>query len=220
MAAGTFGPVGVGERRCHAHKKSGEQCKKWGIRGTEPPVCRVHGGAIPQVQAAAAARLELRKTRELAARVVVDPVRFASPAEAAGYSLTQIRTRLAQISQVASQLDSMTYVGKDGRERVRPAITEQRLWADSMSRMLAVAVSAASAASSESSGPDPVEMYRACVTLFREDVDSALTDVGATSELAEAVNARLAARAMMRIRASEGLIDQQIRTLTQAARGR
>ncbi len=42
--------------RCSAHKKSGEQCKKWAIRGGT--VCRFHGGAAGQVKRKAAARIE------------------------------------------------------------------------------------------------------------------------------------------------------------------
>ena len=42
-------------RRCKGHLKNGEQCHKPAIRGST--VCRTHGGAAPQVIAAARARL-------------------------------------------------------------------------------------------------------------------------------------------------------------------
>lgn len=42
-------------RRCRGHLKNGEQCHKPAIRGST--VCRTHGGAAPQVVAAARARL-------------------------------------------------------------------------------------------------------------------------------------------------------------------
>lgn len=42
-------------RRCTAHRKNGDRCKRAPIRGGA--VCRFHGGAAPQVQKAAAIRL-------------------------------------------------------------------------------------------------------------------------------------------------------------------
>lgn len=44
------------DRRCRAHKKTGEQCKNAAILGST--VCRFHGGAAKHVKAAARARLE------------------------------------------------------------------------------------------------------------------------------------------------------------------
>lgn len=48
-----------GRRTCKAHSKRGENglrpCKGWPVEGAE--VCRFHGGAAPQVQAAARARV-------------------------------------------------------------------------------------------------------------------------------------------------------------------
>lgn len=46
---------GIQARRCKGHLKNGEQCHKPAIRGAA--VCRTHGGAAPQVIAAARARL-------------------------------------------------------------------------------------------------------------------------------------------------------------------
>lgn len=44
-------------RRCVAHKKSGEQCRRWAIRGGV--VCRYHGGSAPQVIAKARENMAL-----------------------------------------------------------------------------------------------------------------------------------------------------------------
>lgn len=44
------------DRRCTATSRSGERCKRWAIKGGR--VCRSHGGAAPQVRAAAERRLE------------------------------------------------------------------------------------------------------------------------------------------------------------------
>jgi hypothetical protein len=46
----------VPDRRCRAHKKTGEQCKNAAIQGST--VCRYHGGAARHVKAAAKARIE------------------------------------------------------------------------------------------------------------------------------------------------------------------
>ncbi|MCT7365936.1 hypothetical protein [Mycolicibacterium llatzerense] len=44
------------ERRCVAHKKNGDRCRKFAIEGAT--VCRVHGGASGHVRRAAKARLD------------------------------------------------------------------------------------------------------------------------------------------------------------------
>lgn len=53
-------------RRCSAHRKSGQPCRNWAIRGGF--VCRMHGGAAPQVRAKAKMRLEAARIyREITA---------------------------------------------------------------------------------------------------------------------------------------------------------
>jgi hypothetical protein len=60
-------------RRCSARRKNGEPCRGWAINGGR--VCRMHGGAAPQVRAKAGERL-------LMAAAYRTLVRFAgSPAE-------------------------------------------------------------------------------------------------------------------------------------------
>lgn len=43
-------------RRCKARRKNGQPCRNWAIRGGY--VCRIHGGAAPQVLAKARVRAE------------------------------------------------------------------------------------------------------------------------------------------------------------------
>lgn len=61
--------------RCTAHRRNGEPCGSWAVKGAN--VCRMHGGSIPRVKAAAARRLEEEKARRIALKVTgpveVDP---------------------------------------------------------------------------------------------------------------------------------------------------
>lgn len=46
-------------RRCKAQRRDGQPCRNWSIRGGY--VCRMHGGAAPQVKAKARARVEMAR---------------------------------------------------------------------------------------------------------------------------------------------------------------
>lgn len=46
-------------RRCSAHRKNGEPCRAWAINGGR--VCRMHGGAAPQVRRKAGERLVMAR---------------------------------------------------------------------------------------------------------------------------------------------------------------
>lgn len=52
------------ERQCTAHARSGNRCKRYAAPGAA--VCRMHGGAAPQVQAAARRRLLAEQLRSIA----------------------------------------------------------------------------------------------------------------------------------------------------------
>lgn len=58
---------GARSRRCRARRRDGGRCKCWAIRGGF--VCRMHGGAAPQVRAKARTRGEAAKLyRQMAVR--------------------------------------------------------------------------------------------------------------------------------------------------------
>lgn len=59
-------------KRCKAtSKRSGEHCKAYAVRGAE--VCRIHGGAAPQVQAAAQRNIVMAAAQEVIARTQTLP---------------------------------------------------------------------------------------------------------------------------------------------------
>ncbi|WP_286960160.1 MULTISPECIES: HGGxSTG domain-containing protein [Arsenicicoccus] len=70
MAASTSPGTPPQERRCRATSRSGQQCKRYAIRGAN--VCRWHGGAAPQVQAAAARRVQQEELETMARRASAD----------------------------------------------------------------------------------------------------------------------------------------------------
>jgi hypothetical protein len=200
-------------KRCTAHKPDGSQCLRARKPGTT--VCEAHGARAPQVKAAAERRVADAKAVELASRVHVELPQFHTPGDAARYMLSQVTRRAAQFGALSDQLQSAVYTDRAGQERVRAVLSEERRWLDSMSKLMAMA----SAAAAEPEGPDPVELFSMTVGLFREDVDSALCDVGIYGEQHEAIVARLAERAKLRVRQSEGMILEQIRIMTEARSG-
>ena len=64
-------------KRCTAtSKRTGQRCGLARIPGTT--VCAKHGGAAPQVRAAAARRVAEQKVREAAMKLDVDPEEFSA----------------------------------------------------------------------------------------------------------------------------------------------
>jgi hypothetical protein len=199
--------------RCTATSiMTGERCKRRPHPGSN--VCVKHGSGAPQVRAAAERRLADAKAVELASKVQIEIPQFRTPGDAARYMLGQVTRRAAQFGALSDQLPSATYMDRAGQERVRAVLAEERKWLDSMSKLMSMA----SAAVAEPSGPSPVELFSMTVGLFKEDVDAALCDLG-LYEQREAVLARMAARAKLRVQQSEGMILDQIRIMTEARDG-
>ncbi len=74
-------------RRCTAHKKTGEQCRRWAIRGGT--VCTHHGGNTPAVKAKARRRLE-----EAADRLAKQLLDIAEGAESEQVRLSAVKDAL------------------------------------------------------------------------------------------------------------------------------
>jgi hypothetical protein len=133
-----------GERRCvHKSSRTGERCRLWGVRGTEPPTCRTHGASAPHVRVAALRRVEAQRVTELAERVEVDLPEFASAAEAARYVVERVSRRSAQFGALADQHgNDAIYRDRAGQERIRAAFTGEQKWLDSLAKVLAIAATA------------------------------------------------------------------------------
>lgn len=65
-------------RKCQGHRKNGEPCDRWAIKGGT--VCPTHGGSAPQVKAKAVANVQ-RQEAEAAARRLSLPIEV-DPADA------------------------------------------------------------------------------------------------------------------------------------------
>lgn len=82
-------------RRCRARsKRSGERCRRLAIPGGT--VCVMHGGAAPQVAAAARRRLSDAAVREVLPRVAPDAVARVSAPEQHGIDVSRALERMAR----------------------------------------------------------------------------------------------------------------------------
>ena len=82
-------------RRCRARsKRSGERCRRLAIPGGT--VCVMHGGAAPQVAAAARRRLSDAAARELLPRIAPDAVGRVRPPEPHDADVTHAFERLCR----------------------------------------------------------------------------------------------------------------------------
>jgi hypothetical protein len=179
-------------------------------------VCLSHGALAPQVRAAADRREADRKALELAERVEVDVPEFASGSDAARYLVSRVTRRAAQFGALADQRgDDVTYTDRSGTERLRAAVIGEQKWLDSLARVLGAL---AQAETSGRGSADAVELFKMTASLFTEDVDSALCDVGIYGDQHNKVMDRLRAQGSMRLRQPEGLIWQQIRIMSGAGR--
>lgn len=96
-------------RRCSKRAKNanGARCTQPAVKGTEPPICRMHGAGAPQVKARAAIRAELAGWR-LDVDVTVDP----------GEVLLRLVTQSAARAQHYGRLLEEAY---DAAERLKTA---------------------------------------------------------------------------------------------------
>jgi hypothetical protein len=111
--------VAVREGQCSAHTSSGKQCRRQAVKGAT--VCYVHGGAAPQVRAAAARRLAEREAAASLADVEVTPI--GNPLEALAEVAEEARAFMGYAAAKVAELDRLDDVSPSTHmEYLRPMV--------------------------------------------------------------------------------------------------
>ena len=122
------------DRRCHAHSKSGEQCKRAAMIGGT--VCRMHGGASPWAKIKAAERLEEREVR----RILADELEHPEPIEHPVYELLKLASEIKAWQRAIRlrmvDLTEITHEDKLGVERERALVSLYERAQDRNSKLL------------------------------------------------------------------------------------
>lgn len=89
--------------QCTAHRRNGDQCGNHAVKGAN--VCRMHGGAIPAVKAAAARRVAEQKAAKamslLAAPVDIDPAQALL--ELVQWTAGEVRYWRAEVNRISEE---------------------------------------------------------------------------------------------------------------------
>ena len=180
-----------GDRRCvHKSSRTGEQCRLWGVRGTDPPTCKVHGASAPQVRTAAERRVAEATARELARQVDVDAAQFdGDPYAALRDLLSRDQTEVERFGRLADQLGDgqLTYRTRSGVEQLRAALNAYRAERDALGRHLDLLLRAGVAerliqvreVQHNVNEVGTAAIFGHCLTLFAGDASSALADARA-----------------------------------------
>lgn len=106
--------------KCTAHKTDGTPCRAWAIKGAN--VCRVHGGSLKRVKAAAARRLEeekqARALRRGLAQAYGEDVPTVDPGEAMLQAVSWKHAEVVALRLKVSELED--------RERIWGVTREKR----------------------------------------------------------------------------------------------
>jgi hypothetical protein len=127
-------PIVARAGQCSAHTGSGAQCRRQAVKGAT--VCYVHGGAAPQVKAAAARRLAEREAVASLADVEVQPIEnpLVALAEVAEEQRAFMRFAAGKVAELEGSL-----VGRNdaGTEHIRAVVAMYERAADRTARLLA-----------------------------------------------------------------------------------
>jgi hypothetical protein len=219
-----------GDRRCvHKSSRTGEQCRLWGVRGTDPPTCKVHGASAPQVRTAAERRVAEATARELARQVDVDAAQFdGDPYAALRDLLSRDQTEVERFGRLADQLGDgqLTYRTRSGVEQLRAALNAYRAERDALGRHLDLLLRAGVAerliqvreVQHNVNEVGTAAIFGHCLTLFAGDVSSALADARAY-EYHDQVMAAFRRRVRQRLENEQEMILPQIRILAEGRAG-
>lgn len=130
-------PTEDDHRRCTANRSRGQgRCRAWAVKGAT--VCVTHGGAAPQVRAAAAARVELAQLEDRASRHLrrrlggaldcspVEAVRALLRFDAADVEV--LRDLVAELPGARAVTDVVAVEGPGGGIGSREVVTEPGLY--------------------------------------------------------------------------------------------
>lgn len=117
-------------RRCTAHKKTGERCRRWAIKGGT--VCTHHGGRAPAVKAKARRRIEEaadRMARELLKMAVDDSITDATKLGAIKHALAigglsektavEVEVGLKPYEQILADITGVASISRAEHEAAR-----------------------------------------------------------------------------------------------------
>src|SRR2546430_3886475 len=126
-------------KRCTAtSKRTGQRCGLARIPGTT--VCAKHGGAAPQVRAAAARRVAEQKVRKLAMKLDVDPQDVSTDPMTLLSSMIHsgaiMMERFSRLVDRCEDGQSPVYTARSGVRQVRPEFAALRAERESLGRHL------------------------------------------------------------------------------------
>jgi hypothetical protein len=126
-------------KRCTAtSKRTGQRCGLARIPGTT--VCAKHGGAAPQVRAAAARRVAEQKVRKAAMKLDVDPQEVSTdPVALLGgmiHSGAMMMERFSRLVDRCEDGQSPVYTARSGVRQIRPEFAALRAERESLGRHL------------------------------------------------------------------------------------
>jgi hypothetical protein len=126
-------------KRCTAtSKRTGQRCGLARIPGTT--VCAKHGGAAPQVRAAAARRVAEQKVQKLAMKLDVDPQDVTTDPVALLsciiHSGAIMMERFSRLVERCEDAQGLVYTAKSGVRQIRPEFAALRAERESLGRHL------------------------------------------------------------------------------------
>lgn len=104
-------------KRCSAHNSKGKPCRAWPIKGGT--VCVAHGGAAPQVKAAARIRAVEMAAHETAERMLARAGIDADPIEHLLDSLQRATALMIVFGSLAAAIDDAAEIDAKARDEIR-----------------------------------------------------------------------------------------------------